>query len=343
MTSIADLVSDKNAVALTFDQPLQPVEGWDMPIYPPTYPAPDRHGHRHDTPYTVNKDGEGREHCDIDTVQSQANRMETVFSGTCAHLVPQHAVQAGEHVVPVTELAHRIADAAVRATDLNETIHAAFKAWLARDPAPLLQIAPTSFVYGVWDSRDTQAKVPRAVRAEIRATDVASQTRSAQFSASFSQEALGLSDDEWKKAAEHGLAPAPSVDGHGGVFVHGRLYQRVTIHLGALRRYPDPTGDDGLLARYLLSLAMAGLLEGGREYDLRAGCWLVPAKAATWQLIRRDGAHETIALDNEGDLFGEINEIARAWSEAAGVQLGGEPTYHVFDKRIGKKIAKGDT
>jgi CRISPR-associated protein Csb1 len=312
-----------------------------MPVFPPTYPAPDRRGHRHDTPYTINQDGDGRWHCDIDTVQSQANRMEQVFSGPCADLVPQHAVQAGNHVVRITELAHRVADAAIRASDLNETIHAAFTAWLGRDPQPLARLAPTSFVYGVWDSRDTQAKVPRAIRSEIRATDVAVFTRSAQFSGSFSKEALGLTDQEWRKGADTGVAPAPSVDAHGGVLVHGNLYQRAAIHLGALRRYPDPF--DGRFASYLLGLALAGLLEGGRDYDLRSGCWLTPSEATAWEIVRRDGSREPVALADDQELLAEARSAASAWADAAGVALGGEPEVHTFDKTIGRQIAKGDS
>jgi CRISPR-associated protein Csb1 len=335
---IKALIDQSDLVALTFRQTLVPIEGADTPIFPPTYPAPERGQHRFDTPYTINQDKDGTLVADIDSVQSQANRMEAAFSGPLADLVPQHAVRAGEHEARLTDLPHRIADAAVRATDLGETIHQAMLGYANGDPTPLAKLAPTSLVYGAWDSRDTHVKIPRAVRSEIRAFDCAVFTRSAQFTGTFNKEDLGLTDTEWKKGADVGFAPTPSVNAHGGVLVHGRIVHTASILLPALRRYV--AADGGPLASYLLGLALAGLLHAARDYNLRAGCWLVPDGPAQWQRVKADGTRAPLDL-TEDELMPELKETAKRWAASVEVVLGEPATVHPYDAKIGKgMIAK---
>ena len=115
--------------------------------------------------------------CLVDSVGSQANRIETMFmpdkyKGKYAHLVPQVSVKAGEKSVSILEAGHRAGDALVRCTTLQKDLQDAFKAVLKGNAEPLARIAPTSLVFGVWDSRDTQAKLPRLIASTIRAFDV---------------------------------------------------------------------------------------------------------------------------------------------------------------------------
>lgn len=329
------LIQRTDLVAITFRQTLAPVEGPDTPIFPATYPAPERGQHRFDTPYTINQTKDGRLVADIDSVQSQGNRMESAFSGTLSGLVPQHAVKAGERLAPLTDLPHRIADAAIRATDLGDTIHQAMLAYAKGDPAPLAKLAPTSLVYGAWDSRDTHVKIPRAVRSEIRAFDCSIFTRSAQFTGTFDKTDLGLTDTEWKKGADAGFAPTPSVNAHGGVLVHGEIVHTASVLLSALRRYV--TADDDRLATYLLGLALAGLVHAAGNYSLRSGCWLIPAGEAVWQKVAAAGAREPLNIDPSA-LSAELNGVADAWASSVGVTLGGEPQVHVFDAKVGKRM-----
>lgn len=181
-------------VALTLRQPLASVEGSDVPVAPPTYPpARETGAHRFDTPYPVNEPRDGVRICELDSVQSQANRMEAAFSGELADVVPRHVVRAERFERNLTALPHRIADAAIRATAFGPRIRAAFEAFDAGDAAPL--IAPTSLVYGAWDSRDTRVRIPRAIASTIRAHDVSVLTRSSVYSGAFAQGALGLGID----------------------------------------------------------------------------------------------------------------------------------------------------
>ena len=123
--------------------------------------------------------------CDLDSVQSQANRMEAAFTAALAEVVPHHVVEAGGRRVELLDLPHRIADAAIRTTGLGAHIRTCFESIESGDAVAMARIAPTSLVYGAWDSRDTRIRVPRAVRSEIRAFDVSVLTRSVRYSGAF--------------------------------------------------------------------------------------------------------------------------------------------------------------
>jgi CRISPR-associated protein Csb1 len=335
-TLLNTLIETPRLMAVTFRQQLAPLEGRDVPIFPATYPAPERGTHRFDTPYTINQMQDGTFVADMDSVQSQANRMEAGFSGPYADLVPQHQVQAGDHRVLLTDLPHRIADASIRATPLADAIRAAMLAYAEGDATPLAKLAPTSLVYGAWDSRDTHVKIPRAVRSEIRAFDCAIFTRSAQFTGIFSKTDLGLSDAEWKKGADAGFAPTPSVNAHGGVLVRGEIVHTASLLLPALRRYQ--AADEGTLAPYLLGLALTGLVHAADNYALRSGCWLVAHGAPVWERVSADGAREAWTLEPDA-LHEAAKGAAHAWAAASGVTLGGAPQTHRYDPKVGKRMA----
>lgn len=336
------LVADSGIVALTFRQVLEPIDGPDVPIFPPTYPAPEDAGrHRFDSPYTINETEDGTRICDLDSVQSQANRMEAAFSADLADVVPRHAVQAGNHPpIPLTELPHRIVDASIRATGLANEIREWMLHFDAGDPEPLARVAPTSLVYGAWDSRDTQVRLPRAVRSEIRAYGVSVLTRSAQYSGAFPQESLGIGDREWNRkkggAAGIGFAPTPSVDAPGGILVHGEIVHSASILLNVLRKYRTSDGGN-LLPNYLLGLAMGGLVYGAGNYDLRSGCCLVPSGSAEWRSVSVQGERTPLEV-SENAVREEVREAARCWAAATGVELGGEQKVHQYDPKAGNAM-----
>ena len=337
-TSLRQLIADPRVVALTFRQRLEPLAGRDVPLHPPTYPPAQKSGtHRHDTPYTVNRRRDGVWLCELDSVPSQANRMEAAFTAALADVVPRHVVRAGGVERDLTTLPHRIADAAIRATALAPRIRAAFEAFAAGDARAMARLAPTSLVYGAWDSRDTRVAVPRAVASGIRAADVTVLTGSAQYAGAFTEAALGLGEREWAKgAARAGFAPSPDVDRPGGVLVHGEIAQSAAVMLDGLRRYGASPGAEPLPA-YLLGLALGGLLTTGRDYHLRSGCALVPDGEAEWRAVTDTGERRAVALDAEA-VLGELRDAARAFACAAGVRLGGAPTVHAFDAGIARAM-----
>ena len=340
-TSIKNLVADAGLVALTFKQKLEPVDGLGVPVFPPTYPAPEKGPHRFGTPYTVNETKEGTRICDLDSVQSQANRMETAFTSKLAEFVPQHVVQAGNRQVALTELPHRITDAAIRATSLASDIRYGMLEISVGNPVPLATIAPTSLIYGVWDYRDTQIKLPRAVRSEIRAYDISIFTRSAQFSGAFLKEDLGIDDTVWSRKGERGasgvgFAPTPAIDAHGGILVHGKIIHTASVLLNVLKKYRTVDRND-VLPNYLLGLTLGGLLIGGRDYNLRSGCCLVPASPAEWQTVDRNGDRQSIKVD-ENEVINELQAVAQDWATWANVRLGGDPTVHKYDANLGEAM-----
>ena len=338
--SIRELVGDEDLVALTYRQALEPVEGRGAVVHPPTYPGPraKRGGAERCSEYVINDRGDGKRMCELDTVQSQANRMEASYRGSLAELIPRHAVEAGGRRVDITELGHRLADASIRATGLAGAIRAAFESFAAGDPAPLAQLAPTSLVYGVWDSRDTWIKVRRAIASRIEAHDVVECARSAQYTGAFRPEELGLAAAEWKKGAKAGFAPSPATGRLGGIRVRGEIVQSASVMLDVLRGYRTADGSE-VLAAYLLGLALGGLLAGGRRYHLRSGCELVPVGAPRWEAVYANGERREVEVDAKA-VFEELGALAGERSKAAAVALGGEPEVHRFDVAAARKMLK---
>ena len=329
--SIRQLICDETLVALTCRQGLVPIEGSDARVHPPTYPVPLATKARSDEQrahYVINELGDGTLVCELDTVQSQANRMEASYRGALADVIPRHAVEAGGHRVDLTKLPHRLADASIRATGLADDIRICFESFADGDAAPLARLGPTSLVYGAWDSRDTRVSVPRFIASRIEANDVVECTRSLQFSAVFGQGELGLTDSEWTKGAEAGFAPAPAHGCPGGVVVRGGIHQSASIVLDVPRRY-GTKDRSGVLPGYLLGLALGGLLTGGRRYHLRSGCALVPAGAPDWQTVSVNGERRPVELEAKAVLE-ELRVLADEWAMAANVTLGGEPEVHRY-------------
>ena len=320
MTALEELL-EENVLALQYRQRLEPVDGRDTAVYPPTY-APPPDGPRPDTPYPISVLHDGTRVVSLDSIQSQANRMENTFGtdGDLNSFVPKVGVRVRRAADPtssamakhVTELGHRIADAAIRATAHAEDIRRAFNAYADADCLPMARLCPTALLYGAWDSRDTRVKIPRLVRAEIVARDVHPLSRPAQYTGAFSREDLGMSEKDWdtkvgrkgSRASVAGYAHSPS-DGHGrgGVAVRGEMFQSAVIHLGALSELRRrAVGEE--LHRYLLCLALAALLDprGGRDYNLRSGCWLMPDGPPTVTLATRWGERHTLDIEPERPL-----------------------------------------
>ena len=337
-------------VALHLRQSLLPVEGRGSVIFPPTYAAENRQ----DTPgYNIDELSDGTKLATIDSVGSQANRMEPVFKAARpgepenprSSLVPQIEIAYGnEKSISILEAGHRLGDAIVRSTELKDRAREAFKDFLDRDDvAPLARLAPTSLVFGVWDSRDTQAKLPRTVQSTIRAEDVEVLKRSAQYNPPLDYAELEVFSDAEKEKqqgdpksplAKRGFVHVPAVGTHGGVIARGPIRRDVTVNLIALRRLNGENGQ--ALRRYVLGLALVAAtapLDG----FLRAGCLLTldPDDAGAWQAVARNGTRETVNLDESIAL-----DYARSAADAFGV---GSDHRVTFDKNLAKADTKAKT
>lgn len=130
-------------------------------IYPPTYA---------DIGYNIDP-AEGKKVALVDSVGSQANRMEPLFKSTSDErddwLVPQIQIALGKDTkeakatrLSLLDLAHRGADAVVQSSgQLAKDVRAAFAELRETGNAvPLCAIAPTSLLFGVWDSRGSSSE-----------------------------------------------------------------------------------------------------------------------------------------------------------------------------------------
>ena len=192
ITRFDKYLTSSGPAALVIREHLVPVEGPDAALFPPTFAASPADGF----PGGYNIDGEGNEPkiALIDTVGAQSNRIEPMFAEPdYAELVPQVVIQAGAKFVNLLHASHWAGDAVfVRCTPLQAELENAFKEFLNGNATALAKIAPTSLVFGVWDSRKTQAKMPRLIASTIRAYNVRRLTRHAQFNPTMDYVAEGV-------------------------------------------------------------------------------------------------------------------------------------------------------
>ena len=302
------LLDTNGPVALIIRERLRSVAGKSSVVFPPTY-APDRDSGQKKSGYNIDeyKKFKNGNRCTIDSVQSQANRIEPMFKESpYSALVPQIVIKSGIKEVNLLDAAHRLADAAVRFSELEEKVDTVFQQYYGTgDACPIAELNPMSILFGAWDSRGTQAKLPRLFSSSIYADDVEELTRSSQFTPSFTVADIGLSEEELSeqekdKWSRVGLAHAPG-KALGGVIVHGGITREATLNLVALRHLKgtDPERTEKL-QNYILSLALVcATLE--QDYDLRSGCQLVRdgKDACTCLLVNRDGSEEPIVIDHK--------------------------------------------
>lgn len=338
-------------VALCLRQKLLPVEADESGrgiIFPPTYA---------DIGYNIDTLADGTRVATIDTVGSQANRLEPIFKSigkdsdgnelnSLASLVPQVEIilhraggkrgnkkQAGDdgHIEKrsLLDLAHRSADAVVLASPtLAPEIAKAFEALRnTGNAAPLAAIAPTSLVFGVWDSRGgTGEKRPRLVRSIIRAWDIDVLHSAAQFNSIWKK----LSEEQKQELEKEAKAkkirlsvkgfldapatfrtdknqfingvPNPEARVLGGVLAKGDIQRDVTINLVALRgiRGKDAT-ETTEVQKYLLSLALLAAT-ADLELFLREGCLLRYANDDRWTKVPRRGEPAELSLPKQDQL-----------------------------------------
>lgn len=283
LTQFDDFLKHDGPAALVLREWLMPVEGADGVLFPATFAA----GNGFPGGYNIDTDPESKKSVAlIDSVGSQANRIEPIFKEEkYAKLVPQIAVTAGEREVSIFEAGHRAGDALFRCSSLGHELQIAFHEVLKGDATQLAKIAPTSLVFGVWDSRDTQAKLPRVLASTIRAYDVRSLTRGAVYVPPVDYAGLDVFSEEEKAKAEgdsksplakRGFVHVPASASHGGVIADGGIRRDATLGLAAIRLLRAGTDEANTLKlrRYVLGLSMVAFTYNSSGY-LRAGSLLV--------------------------------------------------------------------
>lgn len=346
-------------VALHLKQRLLPVEVPDGQsedgqtagvIFPPTYA---------DIGYNIDTLADGTCVATVDSVGSQANRLEPIFKSESSKrddwLVPQIQIKLNkDRTISLLDLAHRAADAVVRSSPgLLKLAQEAFDSLRKGNAGPLCKLAPTSLVFGVWDSRgDSGEKRPRLVRSIIRAWHVEPLHAAAQFN-SISKHLDGKQREELEKAVKDkdkkgklssaGFADAPAVfrrvsnnaakhmtefrDGSpnadrrvlGGVLARGPIERQVTVNFVALRALRgENDAESKAIRKYLLGLSLMAATTD-IELFLREGCLLRYAdEKDSWYQVPRRGSPSEVAL--EKSVIGlYVNDAAkqfrREWPE----------------------------
>ncbi|MBV6522894.1 MAG: hypothetical protein MNPFHGCM_03044 [Gemmatimonadaceae bacterium] len=327
LTQYDDLLKDDaDVAAIVIRERLRPVQGARGVFFPPTFAASGRgksdyqldwfapRDEDRKTPEAAANEGVIANRCTVDSVPSQANRLEArllKYSGTSIPKVTITGSRVGQASIDLLEVGHRVGDAVVRYSkngekDGFEPFEAALQSYVKGDAAPLAKLAPTSLVFGHWDSRDsatkksTKSKARRLIRSEIVAFNVQKVTKRSQYWSSIdpevsqeleqilkeAKEAAQEDPNSKNPASQLGMTDVPAPESPGGVIAFGPIERTAIIALSGVRalatfKEATPAGvteidDEKTLAlrRYLFALALASAADPG-VWDLREGCILV--------------------------------------------------------------------
>lgn len=350
LTQYDDLLKDDaDVAAIVIRELLRPVQGPRGVFFPPTFAATGRGKSdyqidrfaRADDPEGAHKDGVIASRCTVDSVPSQANRLEArllKYSGTSIPKVTITGSRVGQGSIDLLEVGHRVGDAVVRYSkngdkDGFEPFEAALQTYVKGDAAPLARLAPTSLVFGHWDSRDsatkksTKSKARRLIRSEIVAYNVQKVTKRSQYWSSIDPE---VSQDleqilkEAKEAAQEdpntknpasqlGMTDVPAPESPGGVIAFGPIERTAIIALSGVRALATfkETSQPGeaeidtdktlALRRYLFALALASAADPG-VWDLREGCILVrESKTENGKVVGDPSAFTAVTVKHSGE------------------------------------------
>jgi len=268
------------AAAIRMKQELQPGGGDGDKVFPPTYASKGNESGPQYAKETRMVNGNPVSTVMLDSVQSQANRMEAALVALCREgrlSLPILSVElpVGDNgrktLYTSLDLPHRVYDGRFRACTLDGVPfpQSELNRILARASAefatPLYRYCPTALVFGGWNSHDTkdsgtQARFQRALTSEIIGIDAEYDTRKMGGAS----DPLGILATtkvfpakkeypyDWtlensKKAAAatkpstFGLsAIAPSTDRQGGGVTISKAIQTMVISLSYLRRLRFP-------------------------------------------------------------------------------------------------------
>ncbi len=341
-----DLLKDSGPAAVVLKQWLKPVGG-DV-FFPPTYANPSQR--KGDPPvYNIDRFEDAKHSvCVVDSIPSQANRIEPALGRVRdkdekpIKLVPTVVVTAKvgdeEQTVNLLEAGHRAADAVIQLSSIRAELTKAVLARKHGDSTPLAKLAPTSLLFGMWDSRESGVKVPRLLNSIIRAYDVLEHRRSSQFNAALDYEAAGIVPGKGdKKLSEVGMDGAPATFQHGGIEARGGICRDASLNLCTLRDITGTSPNETLiLQRYILGLALVAITYyDGKTLNLRQGCQLVavPNKPMTRTLMNADGTEAPFDVNRE-DALAYASAVAKAFV------VGNDHANARFDPKLAKAALK---
>jgi CRISPR-associated protein Csb1 len=214
-----------------------------------------------------------------------------------------------------------------------EPFEAALQSYVKGDADPLVRLAPTSLVFGHWDSRDsatkksTKSKARRLIRSEIVAYNVQRVTKRSQYWSSIdpevseelgkilseAKEAVQQNPESKNPASQLGMTDVPAPESPGGVIAFGPIERTAIIVLSGVRALVtfkesnQPGGrkidiDKTLaLRRYMFALALASAADLG-VWDLREGCILVrESKTENGKVVGDPSAFTAVKVTHSGE------------------------------------------
>jgi CRISPR-associated protein Csb1 len=358
-------------------QRLQPAGGPGDKIFPPTYPGerstdPARHVFE-----TRRIDGKDMRCVLLDSVQSQANRLEEALllamrAGrfTMPYIVVDFTNQRASSGVEVGDLGeitsleapHRVFDAIIRDSELGDTRFTDtdhYRQLLLAKPTNALQVfklSPTSLVFGVWNSTGEGgglgAKFTRSLVSEIAGVGAADGQKGA-----VRIDPLGIRATvrvvggplDWSPAtgAKSEKSVRPSEINHSNIIsnlVPGGITIDYAVHTfvlscAGLRRLRFPGTKDDEAGRVLLAaLALVAVTEQDRAgYALRSRCDLVCENKAPFAIVRPDGSLENFDID--ADQAAVLLKKTVEIAKAAGFPWDEEPIRLMPQKRLVELVA----
>jgi CRISPR-associated protein Csb1 len=358
-------------------QKLQPVGGPGDKIFPPTYPGERTNDPARHLFETRRIDGVDVRCVLIDSVQSQANRLEdALLAGIRAgrfaipHIIVDFTGQQAPNGVAVGDLGqitsldapHRVFDAIIRDSELDgakftETDY--YEQLLLAKPTnamPAFVVSPSSLVFGAWHSTGEGggigAKFARCIVSEIVGVGVAEGQKGAvridPLGIRASVKVVGGPLD-WRIATgEKGeKSERPSEINHsniisnlvpGGVTIDHARHTAV-ITCAGLRRLGFPGIDDETAGRTVLAaLALVALTEQERSgYALRSRCDLVCDGHAPFEIVHADGSSES--FDADADLAVALLDQSVQAAKAAGFTWNVEPVRLTPQPRLVQLVA----
>lgn len=245
----------------------------------------------------------------LDSVQSQANRIEAVFT-QYPELVPATQVVYPDTTVALVEVPHRAADPAISYYFKQELDS------LISKPELLAKRAPTSFLFGLCDIRGGRnIRLTRAVSSDVIVRNGTTRPAASSLSTPFSNEVRA---DFAEKLSEHGLTGAeigveqiPSYSERGTVDVSQATIERTAVFsLEVFDRYKS----NAALHDYLVGLALVALLAPTSSV-LRSGTTLVRQS----RKVEIFTDLKPVEVVEENELFNGVLEFAKAAAKKFGI------------------------
>ena len=346
----------ESASALRRIRTLEPAGGAGDYVSPPTYPHPEKKKWGVHSYETRRIGGENVECVLLDSVQSQAARMEEALAAmvegpradglglNVPHVAVDFAgVEGLEDVGRVTsmDLPHRIYDATIRDSMLDDVpfpktaIGEEVASATPRNATAILRYSATSLVYGAWKSYwggNLTARFQRCITSEIIGVNVQKGNSPAAKTDPYNiskDVKIAMKDGEMsldssgKKPSEYGHGSIISTDIPSLGVTMDYARQTTVITLAGLRKLGF-TGKNEQTARVALTaLAILGADNPNTFSSLRSRCDLVQRPGGAedgWEVVKADGSTETFNLDP--------NEAA-AWLKESSEALKGEQAWKV--------------